>query len=259
MLAVCPAEIGGVKLFQDGISSTRRVLLGAQKSSALNGLYETVPVGGNLFSGAVLPLAVWYPPLSIPVVAGTVYRFVDHVWIDRLVNGGQELTDSGDFVAAGNSVLLYPTAEGAGENVLGTLQVLGLVRALDAEKSGDFGASTGGKRVEVLAGSGAGIWEFAGVDGVLALGSTPLRFTRLGGHPVTPANPGDATSNIAPQVPEIDLTPDRRPPQTVVPPKSGADSPTNLSPALPLLGIRGVLTIQSAPVTVSGEAITCLF
>jgi hypothetical protein len=145
------------------------------------------------------------------------------------------------------------------EDVLATLHLVGLARTADADSASDFGAASGGKRVEVQEGDGVGIWEFGGTQDPFFLGTSAVAFTRLG-LPAPPA-PDTAASGtgLAPEISDLGIVDDNRPPQTAVPPKSGADAPTNLPPSLPLLGIRGVLTIESAPVTVGGELVTCLF
>ncbi len=258
-LGACPAVVGGVELFRDGASTARRVLLRVQKPLALNGLYETVPVGPNLLSNLTLPSDEQDPPVAVAVTPGQVYRYVHHSFVDRLQNVGQELTASGDFVAQGSTVYLYPSAAGLTEDVLATLRLMGLARTSDADSIDEFGAASGGKRVEVLEGDGAGIWEFGGTAAPFVLGTSTFTFTQLGRPAPAAPDTAAAGSAIAPEISDLGIVDDNRAPQTAVPPKSGVDAPTSLPPSLPLLGIRGVLTIQSAPVTVGGELVICLF
>jgi hypothetical protein len=263
--------LGGVDLFAAPRTSWR-VCLNGQTDPAENGIYgiASSPTG-DLLNSQNTPGDI-NTALNITVTPGAVYRYDHTSQVVRLVNGDAELTESGYFVAKGGYVSLYASQYFLGVPLTARIYPCVFARTTDADSNEDWNYGVGGHRVEVLSGPQAGLWEVDRTPS-FTFGGSPITFSRLGNVAVSGGDPAATATAVGPTLngnPVKDFGYDGRGPQGPQPPRpvgpaksdSGGDSvdmPTQAGPSVSLLGIPTIVTINSSPVTVGYEAVTCLF
>lgn len=263
--------LGGVDLFATPRTSWR-VCLNGQTDPAENGIYGIVSGGsGDLINGVNTP-ADTLTALNITVSQGAVYRYDHSSQIERLVNGSEEITTGAFFVAKAGYVSLYASQYFLNVPLTARIYPGILARTTDADSAQDFGNGTGGQRLEVLFGPQAGLWELERSSGA-DFGFSPITFSRLGAIPTAAPNAAATATTAEPSLngnPNKDIGYDLRGPQGPqattpgTPAKNlnggdSTDSPTKSAPAVPMLGIRTLVTLNGSPVTVADEPVTCLF
>ncbi len=263
--------LGGVDLFATPRSSWR-VCLNGQTDPAQNGIYGiTSSATGDLINGQNTPGNV-NTALNITVTPGAVYRYEHTSQVVRLVNGADELTETGFFVAKAGFVSLYASQYSLNTPLTARIYPCVFARTTDADSTEDWNEGLGGQRVEVLFGPQAGVWEVPRTPG-FNLGTSPITFSRLGTAAITGGDGSAPATGGSPELkgnPVKDFGYDSRGPQGPQPPRTGSpaksgdggdevDTPTTSAPSGALLGIRTLVTINGSPVSAGEEAVSCLF